>query len=752
MTSTVFTKVDYTLGSLMDAIEMGTVGLPDIQRPFVWKNAKVRNLFDSMYRGYPVGYLLFWENAAADGAKAIGTDGKQKVPQQLIVDGQQRLTSLYAVIKGVPVLRENYVTETIEIAFNPLLQVFDVADAAIRRNSAYITNISDLWRKGADLFDIVDAYIDRLRRTQDLSNDDVKRIRQAISRLQNLVGFPFTTLTLSAEIDEEQVSEVFVRINSQGKTLNQADFILTLMSVFWDEGRAALEDFCRSARVPTKGQPSPFNHFIDPMPDQLLRVSVGLGFRRARLKSVYSVLRGKDLETDEFRPELRDQQFARLKEAQARVLDLTHWHDFLSAVHLAGFRSSQMISSNNNLLFAYILYLMGRTDFGMDKHRLRKLIAQWFFMTALTGRYTSSPESQMEMDLARFRSVRGADDFAAVLDTICKATLTPDYWSINLPSDLATSSARSPSLFAYFAALVLHEAPVLFSAYKVADLVDPSTQSNRSKLERHHLFPKGYLQGIGVTDWREINQIANFTPLEWGDNTAISDKAPADYVPVMAERFSAQQWERMHHWHALPVGWETMAYVDFLRARRELMAGVVRDAYLKLEQGHDAHADPAPHVPINDLVSTGETNTIEFKSTLRHNMHTGQRDPRMEMMVLKTIAAFINTNGGTLVIGVTDDGEPVGLEPDGFPSEDKMNLHLVNLLRDRLGAQHAMFIHPRFDDFEDVRVLTVQCLKGKSPVFVKDGKDERFYVRNGAATLELPPSQTQQYIKSRFGI
>ena len=138
MTDTVFTKTDYTLRSLMEAIKLGTIGLPDIQRPFVWKNAKVRDLLDSMYRGYPVGYLLFWKNAAADGSRVIGAEAKQKIPEELIVDGQQRLTSLYAVIKGVPIIRENYATETIEIAFNPLTAKFAVADAAIRRDSAYI--------------------------------------------------------------------------------------------------------------------------------------------------------------------------------------------------------------------------------------------------------------------------------------------------------------------------------------------------------------------------------------------------------------------------------------------------------------------------------------------------------------------------------------------------------------------------------------------------------------------------------------
>jgi uncharacterized protein with ParB-like and HNH nuclease domain len=107
MSNTLFTKVDYALGSLIDAIGSGQIGLPDIQRPFVWKNVKVRDLFDSMYRGYPVGYLLFWETGVNSGARKIGADDKQLAPNRVIVDGQQRLTSLYAVIKGIAVVREN---------------------------------------------------------------------------------------------------------------------------------------------------------------------------------------------------------------------------------------------------------------------------------------------------------------------------------------------------------------------------------------------------------------------------------------------------------------------------------------------------------------------------------------------------------------------------------------------------------------------------------------------------------------------
>lgn len=750
MTQTIFTKVDYTLGSLISEIGLGSIGLPDIQRPFVWKNTKVRDLFDSMYQGFPVGYLLLWESAGADGAKAIGTEAKQKVPRLLIVDGQQRLTSLYAVIKDVAVIRENYQPERIAIAFNPLLGKFDVADAAIWRDKSYLADISSVWAAGADLFELREDYLAGLEK--EIGGEERKKIGRAFSRLQNLVNFPFTTLTLAASVDEEQVSEVFVRINSAGKSLNQADFILTLMSVFWDEGRAQLEDFCRRAQRPTPGSPSPFNHYLQPTPDQLLRVSVGLGFRRARLQAVYSVLRGKDLDSGRFDPEHREVQFKLLKSAQARVLNLQHWHDFFKAVRLAGYPSGQVITSQNNLLFCYILYLIGRTEVGIGEHELRRLLAQWFFMSALTGRYTNSPESRMEFDLAALRGPRDGEAFAGVLHGICNATLTHDFWTTTLPMDLATSAARSPSLNAYLAALVLLDARVLFSAHKVAELLDPTTQANKSAVEKHHLFPKAYLAGIGVADTRETNQIANYALVEWGDNGAIGGRGPQDYLRAFRERFSAADYARMAYWHALPDGWEHLPYPEFLRQRRQLMARVIHDAYRKLVGGPEDGEPAVDKLPVDQLVRAGESPTTEFKSTLRTNLHTGQKDPRMEMAVLKTLAAFLNGGGGTLVVGVKDDGEPLGIGADGFDNEDKMSLHLTSLVNERVGASHWLFLHPHFDDFEGVRVLTVNCQPSRTPVFVKDSNVERFYTRTGPATVELTGQQMQAYIKQRFGI
>lgn len=585
---TCFKRVDYDLSALLHYIDLGDIGLPEIQRPFVWANAKVRDLFDSMYKGFPVGYLLFWENGSIDGARQIGSGEKQhQVPNRLIVDGQQRLTSLYAVFRGRKVLDADYKERTIEVAFNPKICRFEVADAAIRRDPDWISNISSLWSSGQSSWTLVNDYLAQASKKGELSGEEKEQVSHNLDRLFDLQKYPFTALEIAPSVDEEQVADIFVRINSEGVKLNQADFILTLLSVFWDEGRADLEAFCRAARkAPSPGEPaSPFNHFLEPDPDQLLRVSVALGFGRGRLKSVYQVLRGKDPDTGEFSPTRRDEQFAVLAEAQAHVLNLRNWHQFLSALVGAGFRSGELISSQNALLYAYAFYLWGRVRFGIAEHQLQKAIGRWFFFASLKGRYTSSPETVMDADLNRIKGLESGEQFLAVLDGLISSELTNDFWTITLPADLATSSARNPQLFAYVASQNRLGADVLFSHKKVSDLIDPALRTRKKPLERHHLFPRAWLEETLALEQTEINQMANYALLEWPENIDIGKTAPGQYAPAIRARFAGREatWEKMLADHALPDGWETMDYAPFLEARRKLMAAIIRRGFESLK-------------------------------------------------------------------------------------------------------------------------------------------------------------------------
>ena len=585
MPDVVFKKVDYTLKKLVEDIDIGEIGLPDIQRPFVWSSSKVRDLFDSMYRGYPIGYFLFWENGFPGEHKVIGTGQKQKTPRLLIVDGQQRLASLYTVTKAVPIVSKDFRHARIRIAFNPIEERFEVTNPVIEKDVEWISDISEIWKPEMSSYTFINKFLNRLGANREIADEERTKIANSITRLEKLLDYPLTALEISSSVDEDRVAEIFVRINSKGTPLNQADFILTLMSVFWDDGRKQLEEFCRQAKKPpVDNRPSPYNHYLTPSPDQLLRPSVALGFRRARLEHVYSLLRGKDLQTRQFSVEQREKQFNILREAQDCVLNLQNWHDFFKVLKRAGYQSGKLISSEMTIAYTYAMWLIGKMDYCVDPYYLREVMARWFFMVALKGRYTGSPESRMEQDLALLRAIDTAEGFVKVLDQQINAIFTRDYWEVTLPNELETAAARSTGQFAFYAALCLLDANVLYSKMKVSELLDPTIKSKKKALERHHLFPRRYLQKIGTSVKHLINQTANYALVEWSDNIAISDKAPKDYVPQIEAKFTGEELQKMYTLHALPERWYEMEYTTFLNERRKLMADIIRRGFMKLNE------------------------------------------------------------------------------------------------------------------------------------------------------------------------
>ncbi|MGI5470881.1 GmrSD restriction endonuclease domain-containing protein [Streptomyces sp. CA-132043] len=469
----------------------------------------------------------------------------------------------------------------------------------MEKDPEYLPDVTVLWQPG-NRKKAVREFLARLAEKRELTESEKDRLDTALDDLYDLQSYTFKVVELSDTIDEEQVAEIFVRINSQGVTLNQADFILTLLSVFWDEGRRELEEFCRASHIPSVSGPSSFNWYIQPEPAQLLRVTIVLALRRAVLKHAYAVLRGRSADTGRPSTTLREEQFAQLQSAQKHVLNLTHWHEFLQCLERAGFRGSKMISSGNAVLYTYALWLIGRVDHRVPLDRLRETIARWFFMAHTTSRYSGSFESRVEQDLARLHGVPqgDADAFIATLDKIIDSTLTSDFWAITLPNGLETAASKSPALMAYIASLNILDAEALLSTGSIRSRLDPSVTA-RKGIERHHLFPRNHLKNQGISETQRINQIANMALVDWSDNIAISDRSPAEYWPqqLTDKQLPDDRIARQRHWHALPDGWEQLPYDTFLQERRRLIAGVVREAFDTLSDSAYRPAYPTPSVP-----------------------------------------------------------------------------------------------------------------------------------------------------------
>lgn len=752
-----FSSYAIPIQHLIQEIDMGVLGLPDLQRPFVWDRTKVRDLFDSLYQGFPTGYFLFWKPSKDVDNHSIGVDTIKRDDQKMIVDGQQRLTSLYAVIKGKAVETEDNDQRMIKIAFNPLTEEFMVANASSDNNPEFINNISSIWSGTLGTFDFVNNYISKLSQTRDLSDAEKSKIASSIQRLDNVQNYQFSVLELSSTMDVDVVAEVFQRINSKGVPLNSADFILTLMSVYWVEGRHQLEDFSSASKHPaTDGKPSPYNPFISPSPDQMLRVTIGLGLKRGVLQNAYQVLRGRDPKTREVSEDLRDKQFAKLKSAQEQVLNLTSWHEYITCVKSAGFRSRHMISSSNNFLYGYLLYLIGKNEYYVPHDALRNVIARWVFMSSLTGRYTSSPESVLEADLRRLEgSEKSAAGFIATLDNSIANQLTDDFWKVTLPENLSTSSAFSPYLFGYYAALNLLGATALFSNMKISDLLDPNMTPPKSPVERHHLYPKAYLRKLGFSGVATLNQIANYAFVEWADNLKISDNPPSDYFPEYFDTLNKQQKADAIFWHALPDKWTEMEYWDFIRERQRLISFVVREGYGVLTGDVIPSAAAANTPSVEDLLHQMETLHVEFKASARKALDPNVPEKVVNDNVIKTVAAFLNTKGGTLGIGISDDGDILGIQADlDYKNHDvdQYQNWLTTLLMQSIGeAVVTQNVSIRFETQDGQVVCLVDVKPSKFASFAKVSKgDNIFFVRSGNTTRVLEGKELMDYTSERF--
>lgn len=592
----IFKTVSWEVGQLVDGVKSGKIQLPDLQRPFVWPATKVRDLFDSMYRGYPVGELMFWD-VAADGETRSIAKGSQFTAQHQIIDGQQRLTSLYAASQGHAVRDENYRERQIRISFNPFSEKFEVRSPVYAKSPEWVEDIATVFDNSIKA---TKSFVKRYCEAGLSIDEEMEdRLFEVFSKLSDLQKYRFDVVHIQSDADKRLVADVFVRINSEGVRLKAYDYILTWLSVFWPEGRERIEEFSRNSRMSPHhasevlGQHvtwTAYNPYIQVDNGHVVRAMVAIGQRRGRLQDAYAALQAKNRQSGMVDPERQERELDLLRKGLDVVIDRVNWTEFIRAIQTAGFRSSQNITSNMNIVYSYVIFLLGRTEYKLELARLRAVVARWLFMAQLTGRYTGSSESQIQKDLDRLAEVTvgDANGFERTLDEIIQSQLTADFWRYNMPQNLITSGpGLSPHYQCYLAALNILDANMFMLDSHVRDWMDPSQPAVKGT-EGHHLFPRKYQENVlGTKDMKRINQVANFAPTDWNTNIVISDDPPAQYWPsLVAKRSKGEQWlAQQMYWHALPKGWEVLDYEEFLARRRELMAQVTRDAFARLTVG-----------------------------------------------------------------------------------------------------------------------------------------------------------------------
>ncbi len=589
-----YSVTPHPIETLLTWVKSGDIAIPEIQRPFVWEATKVRNLLDSLYQGFPVGYLIAWRNPTVklkDGSSAAG--------KRILIDGQQRVTALMAALLGMEVLTKDYERTRIRIAFNPQAEepCFEVSNPAIEKNPVWIPDISVLFAPESGLLSQTNAYIKRNPEA------DPDRIGRILERLLKIVYNHVGLIELAEDLDIETVTEIFIRVNSAGKELSQADFAMSKIAVNETFGgntlRKAIDYFCHLAvapeffaqieRVDPAFAQSEFfpqmrwikdvnDDLYDPTYTDMLRVAFTSQFGRGKLQDLVALLSGRNFVTKQYEESIAEESFAKLKQGVLAFINKTHFDRITMILRSAGFVTSDLIRSRNAVNFAYILYLRGRHE-NLHAPDIESLVRRWFAMSILTGRYSGSPETAFDLDIRQIDS-QGLKTYA---EAVIENELPTTFWTGMLPQLMDTSSAMSPYFIAYQAAQArLGDRGFLSSDITVRDLL-----LNRG--DKHHVFPRKHLQRGGASR-SSYNQIANFVMAQSEINIAIGDKAPEIYFAELREQVNGgpkryggitdpAELRANLVMNCLPTSLldgEPLDYDAFLVERRRLMAEKIR--------------------------------------------------------------------------------------------------------------------------------------------------------------------------------
>ena len=453
MSTQKYAVTPHQIETLLSWIKSGEIAVPEIQRPFVWEPVQVRNLLDLLYKGFPVGYLITWRNPTVR-----LKDGTYSAGKRILIDGQQRITALMASLLGREVLTKDYETVRIKIAFNPIDETFEVANPAIEKNVSWIADISEMFTPDADFVDRVENYV----RNNPLS--DRKTIGKVLQRLIKITGNSVGVIELGDDLDIEMVTEIFIRVNSAGVSLSQADFAMSkIASNLAYDGpniRKAIDYFCHLSKAPDQASriqnlDKDFSHsefwskikwikdanddLYGPSYTDVLRVAFTSRFGRGKLQDLVALLSGRNFETKTYEAEIAERSFALLKEGIFDFANKTHFERITMTLRSAGLVINDLIGSKNAVNFAYILYLKGRTE-KIPAIQLESLVRRWYAMAVLRGRYAGSPESAFDQDM-RLMAAQGIREY---VNAVIAAELPDSFWTGMLPQLMDTSSATSP--------------------------------------------------------------------------------------------------------------------------------------------------------------------------------------------------------------------------------------------------------------------------------------------------------------------
>lgn len=609
MDSEKFTNTSITIKGLLGLIEAKDIAIPEIQRPFVWKNSQVRDLIDSLYKGYPTGYIILWKNP-----NVKLKDGTMSSGKKVIIDGQQRITALMTAVAARKVFNNEFKECRVKIAFDPFAaldylkgnseeEIFAVQTPAHLKSKRWIPDIADIFGSQFSSWTFIPNYISE---NPEMSGDNLQTV---LNKLKGIETTQIGVIELSEKLDIDVVTDIFIRINSKGTPLSQGDFVMSKMAADERHGgntlRKIVDYFSHLAIVPTyyefiKNNDTNFaatpylsklawladdkETVYDPSCDDVIRVAFMHKLKRAKLSNLVQLLTGRDFETREFREEIVEDTFKQMYDGVLNVISQHNFTQFMIAIKAAGFISSKLVNSNMALDFAYTVHLL-LLDSDVPVAERKRIVQKWYVLSVLTGRYSSSPESAFARDIRQIAE----QGIPAMLKSIEDAILSENFWDVAVPQDLTMTSTNNPTYLVYLAAQVyFNDCSLLSTNITVRELINLGG-------DVHHVFPKKYLIDNGYSK-NLYNQDGNYAYLDRPVNESIGKKAPKVYFQEALDQCKTKQAtcgsiideDQLYNnleMNCIPADVFNMDYQDyshFLEKRRSMIANKIRRYYESL--------------------------------------------------------------------------------------------------------------------------------------------------------------------------
>jgi hypothetical protein len=589
----------HLIETLLSWVKSGEIAIPEIQRPFVWDSSQVRDLLDSLYKGFPVGYIIVWKNP-----DIRLKDGSLSEGKKILIDGQQRITALSAALAGQKVITKEYKQVFIRIAFNPQKEIFEVTNPAIEKDKSWIPDIAPFMSGELSMLKLIKQY---MALNPGLDEDALEKIFDQLSGItKKQVG----VIVLAADLDIEMVTEIFIRINREGVALSQADFAMSKIAANETYGgnalRKAIDYFCHLAVAPEffdhiekndkdfaktdyfKGMRwlrKENDDLYDPSYNDMLRVAFLSQFSRGKLGDLVALLSGRNFETRKYEEEIASASFDKLKSGVSSFMNETNFKRFLMIIKDAGFINSSVITAQSPLNFAYALFLKLRSE-NYPSNEIESYVRRWYVFSLLTGRYSGQVETRFDQDIREIDE-QGFGDYLAMMEN---SELGQSFWDAGLTRDLTTSNGRHPALMVYTASQVKKNARGFLSK----DITVRSMLEHRGDI--HHIFPKNYLKTEYDLSKSQYNQIANYVFVQQEINIAIGDQSPEKYMeivlkqcetkkPVYGNIVDIDDLKLNLKENAIPLEFLNggiKKYSDFLEARRKMIASSLKNYYAGL--------------------------------------------------------------------------------------------------------------------------------------------------------------------------